>query len=341
MTMHPSASTTVSGSFPAQVGKIASLIVLAGACVLPPALAATQEGYPSRAVTLVVPYPPGGSTDMIAREYADRMSKELGQSVVVENRPGAATNIGGAAVARADPDGYTLLFGGNGLIINPIFGPKPSFDGANAFAPVSMIAEVPFIVAANADAPFSTPQEMIKAAQAKPGAITISSAQLHLYVEYLKARSKMDLLHVPYKGGAASVTDAIAGQVDSVFALTPVVLPHVKAKTLKPIAVTSDERVTVLPNIPTFKESGVDYVVTIWYGIFAPKGTPDDIIKRLGEATKKVAKSKELIDKLAQSGVRLRTTSPAGLSDIVDDQVEEWEAVAKAMPQLIRTEASK
>lgn len=315
--------------------KIVSLASLAGVCVLAPTLVAAQADYPNRPLTLVVPYPPGGSTDMIARDYADRMGKELSQTVIVENRPGAGTNIGSTTVARANPDGYTLLFGSNSLILNPIFGPKPTFDGVHAFTPVSMLAEVPFMVAANPDAPFNNPAEMIAAAKARPGEISIASAQLQLSVEYLKATAGMNLLHVPYKGGAQSVTDTIAGQVDSVFSLTAVALPHVIANKLKPIAVSSAQRVDVLPDVPTFKESGVDYEVTIVYGVLVPKGTPDAVVQRLADATKAVAASEDLSNKLAESGVRLKSSSPAELADYFARLRTEWEGVAKAMPHLV------
>ncbi|GAA5232989.1 tripartite tricarboxylate transporter substrate binding protein [Verticiella sediminum] len=300
------------------------------------ALPAAAADWPQRPITLVIPYPPGGSTDMIARQYGELLGRQLGQSVIVENRPGASTNIGADWVARAPADGYTLLFGGNGLALNRTFGPQPSFDPDKAFAPVALLARVPFVVAAHPATPYGTPAELMAAAHKTPGKLTISSAQLNLYVELLKKRADIDLLHVPYKGGAQAVTDAIAGQVNMVFALTPVVLPHIQAGTLKPIAVSSAERVAVLPNVPTFKESGApEYVVTVWYGILAPAGTPPAIVERLAQATQTIVHDKDFSDQLTKTGVVLEASTPQGLADILAEETAFWRQLAVAVPTLV------
>ena len=315
-----------------QLRHLAAPLALAAAACAPHASAAGAEAYPSHPVRLIVPYPPGGTTDLIARQYADLLGRSLAQTVVVENRPGAATNIGSDAVARADPDGYTLLFGGNGLAVNRVFGPVPPFD-ADAFAPATLLARVPFVVAANPQAPFSTVQEMIAAANARPGTVTISSAQLDLYVELLKNRAKADLLHVPYKGGAPSVSGAIGGQVDMVYALTPVVLPHIQAGKLKGIGVTSEARVPALPDVPTFAEAGVpDYTLTVWYGVLAPAGTPKPILDRISAETRKIVAMPEFADKLAESGVELRASSPQELDDLLKRETAFWQTLADTTP---------
>ena len=244
-----------------RIYSVISLMVLAVSVILgvatAPAHAQAQDF--SQPIRIVVPYPPGGTTDLIARQFATFLTKEVGQQVLIDNRGGAATNIGADAVARSKPDGLTLLFGGVNQVINPAFGPAPPFDLLAAMEPVSLLARTPFIVAANPNAKFNTPKELIGAAKGAPGKLTISSAQLDIHVELLKSRAGINLLHVPYKGGAPATTDAIAGQVDMVYALVPVLLPHIQAGKLKAIGVTSARRAAVLPNTPTFVESGVDY----------------------------------------------------------------------------------
>jgi len=313
---------------------VTGLYLLSGA-------SAYATDFPARPITLVVPYSAGGSTDMVARDYAQKLSEELSQPVVVENRPGAATNIGSSIVARAEPDGYTLLIGGNPLILNPIFGPKPPFDGVNDFAPISTLVEVPYIIAASQKSTIKNLKNFIKQAAAKPNSVSISSAQFHLYVELMQSRANVRLLHVPYKGGAQSVGDAIAGHVDSVIAASPIIMPNIAAKTLNPIAVTSEKRIDALPNVPTFKEQGIDYAIGSWYGVFAPKGTPQDIIERLSKATSRVAASKELAAKLREIGAQLQASTPQGLTEIMVEQREEWKKVAKALPQLVDMQETK
>ncbi|RZL66322.1 MAG: hypothetical protein EOP81_01105 [Variovorax sp.] len=302
--------------------------------------ASFAQSYPDRAIRLVVPYPPGGSTDFIARLYAEGLSREIGQAVVVDNRPGAATNIGSEAVAKAKPDGYTVLFGGGGPTLNNVFGPKPSFDPLSAMDPVSLIARVPFMVAANPKTPFGTAQQMIAAAKATPGKYSISSAQLNVYVELLKARSKVNVLHIPYKGGAQAATDAVAGQVDMVFALVPVLLPQVQTGKLKALGVTSGKRLNkLLPNVSTFTELGVDYDIGVWYGLQAPAGTPAAILERLKEATHKVVGQAAFVDKLAAGGAEATSSQPAEMRKLMVDQQSVWEKLAVSAPELLLTES--
>ncbi|TDF61955.1 tripartite tricarboxylate transporter substrate binding protein [Cupriavidus sp. L7L] len=302
---------------------------------------ASAHDYPDHPVRLVVPYPPGGSTDLIARLYAEKLSKELGQAVVVDNRPGAATNIGSEAVARAKPDGYTILFGGGGPTINAIFGPMPSFDPLAAFAPISLIARVPFVVAANPKAPFSNIKEFLAAARSAPGKYSISSAQLNLYVELLKNRAGIRLLHIPYKGGAQAATDAIAGQVDSVYALVPVLLPHLQAGKLKALGITSNKRLEALPATPTFVENGVDYDITIWYGLLAPAGTPKPILNRLAAATQSIVVESDFVQKVNAVGAVAIASQPGELSAQMRAENATWQTVARTIPALLQSTANK
>lgn len=303
---------------------------------LAPAAALAQD-YPSRAIRLIVPYPPGGTTDMIARLYADKLSAQVGETVIVENKPGAATNIGSETVAKAAPDGYTLLFSASGSVLSGVFGPKPSFDPITSFQPISMISEIPFILAANPNASFSTLPELVSAARTAPGKYTVSSAQLDLYVELLRSRADLDILHIPYKGGAQSVTDAISGQVDMVFSLVPVVLPHIEAGKLRPLAITSRSRNERLPDTPTLVEQGFDYDMTSWFALTAPEGVPQSVVGRLLKATHQVVADREFVTKLHDVGAVAIASSPDELSQRIRAQQAMWQGVAQQFPHLVKT----
>lgn len=305
-------------------------VAVLGAGVLP----AWAAEYPQKPVRMVVSYPAGGSTDMIARLYAEKLGQELKQSVVVENKPGAATNIGADAVAKAKPDGYTVLFGGGTPTINAIFGPQPGFDPVKAFEQVSMIARVPFMVAASPKAPFSNMQEMLAKDRLTPGKYTVSSAQLHLYVEMLKSRATANFMHVPYKGGAQATTDAIGGQVDSVFALVPVLLPHIQSGHLKALGVSAKKRIAVLPAVPTFEESDVRYDMGVWFGLLAPQATPEPVVQRLAEATRRVVEQEDFARKLEQIGAQAQWTTPAALRRLMEEEAQTWTELSKSMPAL-------
>nr|MBF0681747.1 tripartite tricarboxylate transporter substrate binding protein [Pseudomonas sp.] len=275
--------------------------------------AALAQDYPTRPIRLIVPYPPGGTTDMIARLFADKLSAGVGQTVIVENKPGASTNIGSETVARAAPDGYTVLFSASGAVLSSVFGPKPTFDPLVDFQPISMISEIPFVLAANPNTAFSTIPELITAAKAAPGKHTVSSAQLDLYVELLRSRAGVDILHIPYKGGAQSVTDTISGQVDMVYSLVPVVLPHIEAGKLRPLAVTSGARNDRLPDTPTLVEQGIDYDMTSWFALTAPAGVSKTVVDRLLKATHDVVADKEFVQKLQDVGAVAVASSPEEL----------------------------
>ena len=299
-------------------------------------IARAQDGWPSQPIRIVVPYAPGGTTDLIARRMGEQLGKELGQTVIVENRPGASTNIGAQAVVKARPDGHTLLFGGVAQVLNPVFGPNPGFDLLSSLEPVSLVARVPFVVAANPKMPFNQPRELIAAAKAAPGALSISSAQLDLYVELLNTRAGMQLLHVPYKGGAPATTDAISGQVNMVFALVPVLLPHIQAGKLKAVGVTSAQRFASLPDVPTFAEIGLDYDVTVWFALFAPSGTPKAVIDRLARSTQKIMTSGEMGQAIRTDGAEPASSRPEDLQVQLRAELAFWQQIAKAMPHLVQ-----
>jgi tripartite-type tricarboxylate transporter receptor subunit TctC len=303
-------------------------------CALAAAGAAAQDRYPSQPIRIIVPYPAGGSTDLIARQLAEQLGKELGQNVVVENKPGGGTNIGAESVARARPDGYTLLFGNNSQVLNPVFGPTPAFE-LNALEPVSLVSRVAFVVAANPKMPFNTGAELLQAAKAQPGKISVSSAQLDLYVELLNRKAGIQLLHVPYKGGAPATTDAISGQVNMVFALVPVLQPHIQGGKLKALAVTSPKRLPSFPDVPTLTELGVDYDTTIWYGLLAPAGTPKPIVDRLAAATQKIMSSPEMGARIRSGGAEPAWSKPEEFQSMLRNETTFWQQVARQMPHLV------
>ncbi|MGD9946385.1 MAG: Bug family tripartite tricarboxylate transporter substrate binding protein [Burkholderiaceae bacterium] len=276
---------------------------------------AAQGGFPNRPVKLVVPYPPGGSTDILARAFTDVFAQALGQPVIIDNRPGAATNIGLEIVASSPADGYTIYFGTSGMATNPHFGPKPSVDVQKAVVPISMAASMTFVVAARPSLPVNTPAELVAAARRAPNKLSISSASLETQVKTLNRRAGIELLHVPYKGGAQATADAIAGHVDMVIALLPVLLPHIQSGKLKAIGLTAPRRSAAAPNIPTFAENGIgDVDLQSWFALFAPAGTPETAIRRLNAAAVQAAKQPELNAKMISQGIEIQSSSPAELA---------------------------
>lgn len=298
--------------------------------------AAAQDRWPTQPVKLVVPYAAGGTTDLIARRLGERLGRELGQVVLVENRPGASTNVGASFVASAKPDGYTLLLGSIFQVLNPVFGPDPGFDLFTKLDPVSLVAEMPFVLAANPKTTYGNGRELVAAAKAAPKRLSVSHAQLDLSLELLNSKAGMELLLVPYKGGGAATTDAIGGQVDMVYALVPVLLPHIQAGKLKPLAVTSNKRFAGLPNVPTFAESGVGFEMTMWYGLFTPGGTPKPIVDRLARATQQIMTSKEMIDWIRSAGADPLSSTPDESRAQLRKETAYWQGVAKALPQLVQ-----
>lgn len=315
----------------------AGLFAAAGllAAVTSPALA--QDAWPTQPLKIIVPYAPGGTTDLIARRLGDHLGRELGQTVLIENKPGAATNIGASAVVQAKPDGHTILFGGVGQVLNPAFGPNPGFELMSSLEPVSLVARMPFVLAANPKAVFNNARELMAAAKAKPGALSVSSAQVDVFVELLNTKADIKLLPVPYKGGGPATTDAISGQVDMVYALVPVLLPHLKAGKLKAIAVTSAKRSASLPDVASFAEAGVDYDVTVWYALFVPAGTPKMTVERLARATQRVLGSVELAQSIRSDGAEPAALArPDEVAAMVRSELAFWQGVAKALPHLVQ-----
>lgn len=305
---------------------------VAAATIFP---AAAQDGWPSQPIKLVVPYATGGTTDLIARRLGERLGRELGQTVVVENRAGASTNLGASFVAGAKPDGHTLLLGSIFQVLNSVFGPDPGFE-LTKLEPVSLVAEMPFLLAANPKTAYSNGRELVAAAKAAPKKLAVSHAQLDLSLELLNSKAGMELLLVPYKGGGPAALDAMSGQVDMVYALVPVLLPHIQGGKLKPLAVTSSKRFAGLPAVPTFAEGGVEFEMTMWYGVFAPRGTPKAIVDKVAQVTQKIIASKDMADWMRSAGADPVSNTPEEFRTQMRKETAYWQGVAKAMPKLVQ-----
>ncbi|XDF34560.1 tripartite tricarboxylate transporter substrate binding protein [Paracidovorax avenae] len=310
------------------------LIAAAAACALLPGLAAAQA-FPSKPITIIVPFAAGGTTDILARIIAQGMGAELGQSVVVDNRAGAGGNIGGQVAARAPADGYTLFMGTVGThAINAALYRKMPFDPVKDFAPLTRVANVPNLLVANPAQPFKTVQELIAYAKANPGKINFGSSgsgsSIHLSGELFKSMAKVDMQHVPYKGSAPAVTDLLGNQIAIMFDNMPSAIQHVRSGKLRAIAVTTARRSPELPDVPTIAESGVPgYEATSWFGMFAPAGTPAPVVAQLNATIVKVLAQPDIRKKLAEQGAEAAGETPAQFADFIQKESVKWGRVVK------------
>lgn len=274
-----------------------------------------HAAWPEKPVKLVVPYPAGGSVDMIARQYAEYLGKEINQSVIVENKGGASTNIGTSYASKSKPDGYTILLGTESLAHNTALGPNPGFDVVNDLAPISMLTRIPSLVAAHPSVPVQGPQQLVKLSNEDPGKLAIGSASLHLQIASLEKSTGLTLTHVPYKGGAQAAADAMGNQVNFVLASIPVLHPLVTTGKLQAVAITGDERSPALPDVPTFKEQGFsEAVFSSWYAVFAPKGTPPEVVARINQVTHQFVRDSAAKKKLEGIGYTLVASTASQLS---------------------------
>ncbi len=291
--------------------------------------------YPTKPIRLVVPFAPGGSSSIVARVVAAEMSKELGQQIIVDNKPGGAGNVAMLEVARADPDGYTLIIGHIGtLAVNPYMFAKLPFDVDKDFVPVSLLAKVPNIFVVNASVPAKDLKEFIARARAKPGELTYGSAGNgsagHLAYEYLKLVAGIDVVHVPYKGTGPMLTDLLGGRTDSSSAGTPPLLPHIKSGKLRAIAVGSPQRIHSLPEVATIAEQGFPgFETTQWYGLMAPAKTPDAIVKRLAAEAAKAAKTPAVAERFAADDAIAVGSTPAEFAAFIKQEQARWSEVVR------------
>ena len=292
------------------------------------------DTYPVRPIRMIVAYPPGGGTDRVGRAMAERLSGQLGQNVVVDNRGGATGNIGTELAARAAPDGYTLLMGNVAPnAVNVSLFRKLPFDPVKDFAPVSLVAVTPNILVAHPSQPVKTVKDLVALAKAKPGTLNFPSAGVgsssHLAGEMLKSMAKIDMVHVPYKGGGPALIAMISGQVQIMFATLPAAMPHVKSARVRPIAMTTAKRSRAMPDLPTIAESGVTgYEAATWYGLLAPARTPQPVINRLhGEVVKILAGPTR--QRLEAQGFEPDGGTPAAFAAYIKSEIAKWANVIK------------
>ncbi|MES2561385.1 MAG: tripartite tricarboxylate transporter substrate binding protein [Pseudomonadota bacterium] len=292
------------------------------------------ESYPSRPVRMIVAYPPGGGTDIVGRMIAQKLSEALNQNFVIDNRGGATGNIGTELAARANPDGYTLLMGNVAPnAINVSLFKKLPYDPVKGFSPISLVAITPNILVVNPTVPVKSVQDLIALAKAKPGTLNFPSAGVgsssHLAGELLKILAKIDMVHVPYKGGGPALIDTISGQMQIMFATMPAAMPHVKSGKLRPVAVTTAKRSQTLPELPTIAENVKGYEASTWYGLLAPAATPTPIVTRLHEAVVKILAVSDMRDKLGAQGFEPVGGTPAEFSAYIKSEIAKWGRVIR------------
>lgn len=313
----------------------AFVLISGGLAISQPATADAVTDYPKRPVKLIVPYPPGGPTDIVGRLVAHQLTEKLGQSVLVENIGGANGNIGSSQAARATPDGYTLLLGSSGpLTVNPGLYPKMGFKPDADLTPIAVVAELPLILVTGPSMKVRTFAEFLVQAKAQPGKLTFASSgsgsTQHLAGELFKSVANLDMRHIPYKGAAPAMTDLLAGRVDFMIELSPTALPQIASGRLRPLAVTTTRRLAALTDTPTFQESGFpNYEVTSWFGIMAPAGTPKPIVERLHADLTAISRGTAFRARLAAAGVQpLESTLPEFERRISTD-IAKWGQVIK------------
>jgi tripartite-type tricarboxylate transporter receptor subunit TctC len=302
--------------------------------VLGAGFAAAQQPYPSRPIRIVVPFPAGGAVDTVSRVVGQRLADQVGQSVVIDNRPGAGANLGAELVAKAAPDGHTVLMGANGLATNVTLVPNLPFHTLRDFAPIARVGHAPLILVTAAQFPAKTLKELIAMAKAQPGKLTYGSSgnggAPHLASEMFKIAAGIDVLHVPYKGGAPGLVDLLGGRTSFMFQNPLEALPHIRSQRLRGIATSSLKRLPLLPDVPTFTEAGVrGFEASVWWALVAPAKTPPDVVAKLNAETVKALADPGVREKLAEMGAVTDPSTAAELGKFLKEEVEKWAKVIK------------
>lgn len=320
-----------------------SFALLAIAATLTTALGALAprdglaQSFPSKPLHLVVPYAAGGATDIIARAAAAEMTKTLGQSVIVENRPGAGANLGAEMVSRAAPDGYTMMMSASSLHgINPFLFSKLSYDPNKDLQPVIVLASIANVLVVHPSVKANSVQELVALAKAQPGKLTCASSgsgsTIHMSCEMFKQKMGLDISHVPYKGSGPAIADLMGGHVNIMFDNIPSAVQHIRSGKLRALATTGRTRDATLSDLPTMTEAGVpDYESTVWFGLVAPAGTPAEIVERLNAAGRQAAQAPEFSKRLSELGYGIvGDTSPQRMAAMIQDEVKRWEPIVKS-----------
>ena len=311
---------------------IAAVPVVLMALTAPAAFAA--EKYPSRPVRVIVPYPPGGGSDLTGRAIGQKLSDALGQTFVIDNRPGATGLIGTVIAAKATPDGYTIILADQPHSINSLVYSKPPYDAVKDFAPLNLIATSPQIMAAHPSFSVNTLKELLALTPAQTSKFAVGTSGLasgpHMTYEWLRLKTGLTLNHVPYKGGGPSLIDAMAGQIPLVINAAPASFPHVRAGKLKPLAITSAQRHPLLSGVPTFQEAGVkDFVAYQWYGVLAPAGTPKEVVTLLNSEINKALNAPDVKSRFTAVTLDITTGSPEDFRKFLESEDARWKGVVK------------
>ncbi|MCC6531975.1 MAG: tripartite tricarboxylate transporter substrate binding protein [Burkholderiales bacterium] len=307
-----------------------------GALALAASFPSLGQQFPTRPVRLVVPYPPGGANDIIARLLANRMTEQLGHNVVVDNRGGGNTIIGSELVAKAPPDGHTVLIIAAGHAINPSLYPKLPYDTAKDFAPVSLVGDGAYVLVAHPGAGVASVKELIALAKAKAGQVVYASSSIgnltHLAAELFASLAGVKMLHVPYKGGGPAMTDLLGGRVQIFFSTVAVARPHLQSGKIRGLGVTTAKRTQALPDMPTIAEAGLaGYEVSGWYGLIAPAATPKAAIAKLHEAVQVAIRQPDVKDKLLGVGVEAVEMSSAQFGARIDAELAKWDKLVRPL----------
>ena len=323
----------------AHLSGLARIVVLGGMIAgalsaVAPSVAQTTGVYPNQSIRMVVPYPPGGPTDITARVVAAEMSKTLGQSVVIDNRPGASGMIGSEMVTKAASDGYTLLANASIHVINPSVYPDMRFDAIKDFAPITQLAQVPLVLVVPANSPIKSVKDLVEYAKANPGKVNFGSAgsasAQHLAGESFKIAAGIQMQHIPYKGSAPALTDLAGGQLQLMFDSMPSATPMINSGKLRAIAVTTATRAKARPDLPTIAESGFPgFDISTWYAYWAPKGTPADIVEKLSAAAAQALKNPEVIAKYEAMGAEPVGSTPKQFAAYVESEAKKWNDIVK------------
>lgn len=312
-----------------------SMLVAVALCsAAGPAL--SQSGYPAKPVRLIAPFPPGGTTDVLSRIVAQKLSDTLGRQVVVDNRPGASGNLGHEVAAKTPPDGYTLVMSSNAaLVANPHLYKRLGFDPLNDFVPISLVAKAGQVLAVHPSVPVRNVKDLIALARASPGRLNFGSGgrgtPAHVAGEIFKAATGINIVHVPYKGGILAVMDVVAGQIDMVFADMAPAVPQINAGKLKALAVTSDERSPVLPGVPTMVQAGIQgSSPQTWWAVLAPKGTPPAIVTRINGDIAQMMKLADVQEKYAALGITTAHSTPEKITELIKLEGPQMGKVLKA-----------
>ncbi|MBY0270498.1 MAG: tripartite tricarboxylate transporter substrate binding protein [Burkholderiales bacterium] len=310
--------------------------VLLAAAVVAAAAPAYAQSFPTRPVRMVVPYPPGGANDIVARLLAPSLTQQLGQNVIVDNRGGGNTLIGSEIVATSAPNGYTLLVVAAGHAINPALYKKLPYDTARDFVPVALFGDGAYVFVAHPGTGVASSSELIALAKAKPGQVSYASSSTgnltHLAAELFNALAGIRMLHVPYKGGNPAMADLLGGRVNVFFSTVAVARPHLQSGKIRALGVTTPKRTPALPNVPTIAESGLPgYAVSGWYGVVAPRGTPKAAIERLHAVIQVALRQPETKERLLGIGVEAAEASTAEFGKLIDTDIAKWIKVAKPL----------